>query len=86
MALVHVAPRGRRRGRGDWRLSIRPQEWHHLLVQHGMWCGAIRGMLPLWFSPWQGWRFRLGRYTSILSLEYAVKQIEEVQDIDQSCQ
>jgi hypothetical protein len=54
-------------------LFIRPQELCRLLTQHDMQCGAIRGMLPFWLSPWQGWRFRLVRYTGILYLGYAVK-------------
>jgi 2-polyprenyl-6-hydroxyphenyl methylase/3-demethylubiquinone-9 3-methyltransferase len=65
------------RGTHDWRLFIRPQELHRLLTQHDMQCGAIRGMLPVWLSPRQGWRFRLVPYTGILYLGYAVKQAEE---------
>jgi len=34
---------------------------------------AIQGMLPVWWSPWHGWRFRLIRYVGILYLGYAVK-------------
>lgn len=71
--LAGLAPRGTH----DWRLFIRPQELRHLLIQHGMQCGAIRGMLPVWLSPRQGWHFRLVRYTGILYLGYAVKRTEE---------
>ena len=67
--LAGLAPRGTH----DWRLFIKPQELRCLLTQHNMQCGAIRGMLPFWLSPWQGWRFRLVRYTGILYLGYAVK-------------
>jgi len=42
--------------------------------------GAIRGMLPVWLSPWQGWHFRLVRYTGILYLGYAVKRAEKRSD------
>src|SRR5262249_225855 len=61
-------------GPTDWRLFIRPQELRRLLTQYGMRCGAICGMLPVWLSPWQGWRFRLVRYTGVLYLGYAVKR------------
>ncbi|HSX77055.1 MAG TPA: bifunctional 2-polyprenyl-6-hydroxyphenol methylase/3-demethylubiquinol 3-O-methyltransferase UbiG [Candidatus Saccharimonadia bacterium] len=71
--LAGLAPRGTH----DWRLFIRPQELCRLLTQHDMQCGAIRGMLPVWLSPRQGWRFRLVRYTGILYLGYAVKRAEE---------
>ena len=71
--LAGLAPRGTH----DWHLFIRPRELHCLLVQHGMWCSTIRGMLPIWLSPQQGWRFRLVRYTGILYLGYAIKQAEE---------
>jgi 2-polyprenyl-6-hydroxyphenyl methylase/3-demethylubiquinone-9 3-methyltransferase len=71
--LAGLAPRGTH----DWRLFIRPQEFRRLLTQHGMQFGAIYGMLPVWLSPRQGWRFRLVRYTGILYLGYAVKQAEE---------
>ena len=71
--LAGLAPRGTH----DWRLFIRPQELCRLLTQHDMQCGAIRGMLPFWLSPWQGWRFRLVRYTGILYLGYAVKRAED---------
>ncbi len=47
------------------------------LTIYDMQCGAIRGMLPVWLSPRQGWRFRLVRYTGILYLGYAVKRAEE---------
>jgi len=67
--LAGLAPQGTH----DWRLFIRPQELCRLLTQHDMQCGAIRGMLPFWLSPWQGWRFRLVRYPGILYLGYAVK-------------
>ena len=36
----------------------------------------MHGMLPVWVSPWHGWRFRLIRYTGILYLGYAVKPAE----------
>jgi 2-polyprenyl-6-hydroxyphenyl methylase/3-demethylubiquinone-9 3-methyltransferase len=68
--LAGLAPRGTH----DWRLFIRPQELRCLLTQHGLQCGAIRGMLPVWLSPRQGWRFRLVRYTGILYLGYAIKR------------
>jgi 2-polyprenyl-6-hydroxyphenyl methylase / 3-demethylubiquinone-9 3-methyltransferase len=71
--LAGLAPRGTH----DWRLFIRPEELRRLLTQHGMRCGAIRGMLPVWLSPRQGWCFRLVRYTGILYLGYAVKRAEE---------
>jgi 2-polyprenyl-6-hydroxyphenyl methylase/3-demethylubiquinone-9 3-methyltransferase len=71
--LAGLAPRGTH----DWRLFIPPQELFRLLTQHGMLPGTIRGMLPVWSSPWQGWRFRLVRYTGILYLGYAVKRAEE---------
>jgi 2-polyprenyl-6-hydroxyphenyl methylase/3-demethylubiquinone-9 3-methyltransferase len=71
--LAGLAPRGTH----DWRLFIRPQGLCRLLTQHGMQFGAIHGMLPVWLSPRQGWRFRLVRYTGILYLGYAVKRAEE---------
>ena len=71
--LAGLAPRGTH----DWRLFIRPQELYRLLTQHNMQCGAIRGMLPVWLSPWQGWCFRLVHYTGILYLGHAVKRAEE---------
>ena len=71
--LAGLAPRGTH----DWHLFIRPQELRRLLTHHGLQCGAIRGMLPVWLSPWQGWRFRLVPYTGILYLGYAVKHAEE---------
>jgi 2-polyprenyl-6-hydroxyphenyl methylase/3-demethylubiquinone-9 3-methyltransferase len=71
--LAGLAPRGTH----DWRLFIKPQELRHLLIQHGIQCGAIRGMLPVWLSPRQGWCFRLVPYTGILYLGYAVKRAEE---------
>jgi hypothetical protein len=58
-------------------LFIKPQELCDLLRQHGLQPGAIRGMLPIWLSPWQDWHFRLVRYTGILYLGYAVKRAEE---------
>jgi hypothetical protein len=58
-------------------LFIKPQELCGLLSQHGLQPGAIRGMLPIWLSPWQDWHFRLVRYTGILYLGYAVKPPEE---------
>jgi len=74
--LAGLAPRGTH----DWRLFIRPQELRRLLTQHGLQFGAIRGMLPVWLSPWQGWRFRLVPYTGILYLGYAVKHAEETRE------
>jgi len=71
--LAGLAPRGTH----DWRLFIRPQELRCLLTQHSMQFGAIRGMLPVWLSPRQGWCFRLVRYTGILYLGYAVKRAKE---------
>jgi 2-polyprenyl-6-hydroxyphenyl methylase / 3-demethylubiquinone-9 3-methyltransferase len=71
--LAGLAPRGTH----DWRLFIRPRELHCLLTHYGMRCGAIRGMLPIWLAPRQGWRFRLVRYTGILYLGYAVKEAAE---------
>jgi 2-polyprenyl-6-hydroxyphenyl methylase/3-demethylubiquinone-9 3-methyltransferase len=71
--LAGLAPRGTH----DWHLFIKPQELCGLLSQHGMRPGAIHGMLPIWLSPWQGWHFRLVRYTGILYLGYAVKRAEE---------
>jgi len=68
--LTGLAPRGTH----DWHLFIRPQELHRLLTRYGMQYGAVRGMLPIWLWPWQGWRFRLVRYTGILYLGYAVKR------------
>ena len=67
--LARVAPRGTH----DWRLFLTPAELHGLLSDHGLQPGAIQGMLPVWWSPWHGWRFRLIRYTGILYLGYAVK-------------
>ena len=65
------------RGTHDWHLFITPQELRCLLLQHGMQPGAIQGMLPVWWSPRQGWHFRLIRYTGILYLGSAVKRAEE---------
>jgi 2-polyprenyl-6-hydroxyphenyl methylase / 3-demethylubiquinone-9 3-methyltransferase len=67
--LAGVAPRGTH----DWRLFITPAELHRLLTQHGLQPGATQGMLPVWWSPRHGWRFRLIRYSGILYLGYAVK-------------
>ena len=67
--LARVAPRGTH----DWQLFLTPAELHRLLTDHGLQPGAIQGMLPVWWSPWHGWRFRLIRYTGILYLGYAVK-------------
>ena len=67
--LAHVAPRGTH----DWRLFLTPAELHRLLIHYGLQPRAIQGMLPVRWSPWRGWRFRLIRYTGILYLGYAVK-------------
>ena len=67
--LARVAPRGTH----DWQLFLTPAELHRLLTDHGLQPGAIQGMLPVWWSPWHGWRFRLIRYTGILYLGYAMK-------------
>jgi 2-polyprenyl-6-hydroxyphenyl methylase/3-demethylubiquinone-9 3-methyltransferase len=72
--LAALAPRGTH----DWHLFITPQELRCLLTQHSMQPSAIRGMLPVWLSPWQGWHFRLMRYTGILYLGYAVKRADTV--------
>ena len=71
--LAGLAPRGTH----DWRLFIKPEELRRLLTQHGMQFGTICGMLPIWLSPWRGWRFRLVPYTGVLYLGYAVKRAEE---------
>jgi 2-polyprenyl-6-hydroxyphenyl methylase/3-demethylubiquinone-9 3-methyltransferase len=71
--LAGLAPRGTH----DWRLFIKPRELHCLLAQHGVRCRAIQGMLPIWLSPRQGWRFRLVRYRGILYLGYAVKEAKD---------
>jgi 2-polyprenyl-6-hydroxyphenyl methylase/3-demethylubiquinone-9 3-methyltransferase len=70
--LAGLAPRGTH----DWHLFITPEELHRLLTQHNLQPGAIHGMLPVWVSPWHGWRFQLIRYTGILYLGYAVKPAE----------
>jgi 2-polyprenyl-6-hydroxyphenyl methylase/3-demethylubiquinone-9 3-methyltransferase len=70
--LAGLAPRGTH----DWHLFIKPQELRRLLAQHDMQCGTIRGMLPVWLSPRQGWCFRLIPYTGVLYLGYAVKQAD----------
>jgi 2-polyprenyl-6-hydroxyphenyl methylase/3-demethylubiquinone-9 3-methyltransferase len=67
--LARVAPRGTH----DWQLFLTPPELHHLLCHHGLQPGAIQGMLPVWWSPWHGWRFGLIQYTGILYLGSAVK-------------
>ncbi|MGE3541159.1 MAG: bifunctional 2-polyprenyl-6-hydroxyphenol methylase/3-demethylubiquinol 3-O-methyltransferase UbiG [Candidatus Tectimicrobiota bacterium] len=67
--LAGLAPRGTH----DWRLFITPQELRALLTQHGLQPGPICGMLPVWMSPWHGWRFHLIRSPSILYLGYALK-------------
>jgi 2-polyprenyl-6-hydroxyphenyl methylase/3-demethylubiquinone-9 3-methyltransferase len=67
--LARVAPRGTH----DWRLFLTPAELHRLLTDHGLQPGAVQGMLPVWRSPWHGWRFRLIQYTGILYLGSAVK-------------
>ena len=67
--LARVAPWGTH----DWQWFLTPAELHRLLTDHGLQPGAIQGMLPVWWSPWHGWRFRLIRYTGILYLGYAVK-------------
>src|SRR5215471_9370671 len=74
--LAGLAPRGTH----DWRLFITPEELAQLLTQHGLQPGAIQGMLPIWMSPWHGWRFRLIRYTGILYLGYAMKPAKPRQD------
>jgi 2-polyprenyl-6-hydroxyphenyl methylase/3-demethylubiquinone-9 3-methyltransferase len=68
--LARVAPRGTH----DWRLFLTPAELHRLLSHHGLQPGAIHGMLPVWWLPWRGWRFRLIPYTGILYLGSAVKR------------
>ena len=73
--LAGLAPRGTH----DWRLFITPQELCRLLIQHSIQPGALCGMLPVWCSPWHGWRFRLIRYTGILYLGYGVKSAEQWQ-------
>jgi len=73
--LARVAPRGTH----DWQLFLTPAELHRLLTDHGLQPGAIQGMLPVWWSPWHGWRFRLIRYTGILYLGYALKPAEAPQ-------
>jgi 2-polyprenyl-6-hydroxyphenyl methylase/3-demethylubiquinone-9 3-methyltransferase len=67
------------RGTHDWHLFITPQELRGLLLHHDMQPGPIQGMLPVWWSPRQGWHFRLIRYTGILYLGSAVKHAEERQ-------
>ena len=69
--LASLAPRGTH----DWHRFITPHELRRLLLHHGLQPGAIRGMLPLWLSFRQGWRFRLVRYTGVLYLGYAVKRL-----------
>lgn len=66
--LAHLAPRGTH----DWHMFITPRELARLLTQHALRLHGLHGMLPLWVSPRQGWRFRLTRYTGILYLGYAV--------------
>ena len=72
--LAGLAPRGTH----DWRLFLRPpgtppsaDPTRHAVVV------PSSGMLPVWLSPRQGWRFRLVRYTGILYLGYAVKRAKE---------
>jgi 2-polyprenyl-6-hydroxyphenyl methylase / 3-demethylubiquinone-9 3-methyltransferase len=67
--LARVAPRGTH----DWQLFLTPAELHRLLTHHGLQPGAIQGMLPIWWSPRHGWRFRLIRSPGILYLGSAVK-------------
>jgi 2-polyprenyl-6-hydroxyphenyl methylase/3-demethylubiquinone-9 3-methyltransferase len=62
------------RGTHDWRLFITPPELYRLLTHYDLQPQGIHGMLPVWVSPQQGWRFRLTRYTGILYLGYAVKR------------
>lgn len=73
--LAGLAPRGTH----DWHLFITPEELHRLLTQYNLQPGAIHGMLPVWVSPWHGWRFQLIRYTGILYLGYAVMSAEQRQ-------
>ena len=61
--LARVAPRGTH----DWRLFLTPARTPPPADHHGLQPGAIQGMLPVWWSPWHGWRFRLIRYTGILT-------------------
>jgi 2-polyprenyl-6-hydroxyphenyl methylase/3-demethylubiquinone-9 3-methyltransferase len=68
--LAGLAPRGTH----DWHRFIPPPELRHLLLQHGLQPGAIRGMLPIWLPFRHGWRFRLIRSTGVLYLGYAVKR------------
>ena len=68
--LAGLAPRGTH----DWRLFITPSELYHLLTHYDLQPRGIHGMLPVWMSPRQGWRFRLTRYTGILYLGYATKR------------
>jgi 2-polyprenyl-6-hydroxyphenyl methylase/3-demethylubiquinone-9 3-methyltransferase len=67
------------RGTHDWHLFLTPHELRGLLTHYGLQPGALCGMLPVWVSPWQGWCFRLMRYTGILYLGSAVKPAEQRQ-------